>query len=168
MRPSLQFGPSARWTQSGTNAAPDRIPNRHLLRPRLPCIAQVTPRHTTTTRAESVRGVRPRPPWTIIEAVDPRGTTRRPRSGASAVAAAPGRPRHGHTGGPGPTTETGTAIERDHGSTPGETDRDRDRAEGPARETRDEVAVVIAAGIDTDTGRAAGTTPGRLPTNPTS
>lgn len=163
-----QFGRSARWSQSGTNAAPDRIANRHLLRPRLPCIAQVTPRHMTAIRAEPVRGVRPRPPWTTIVAVDPRGTTRRPRSGASAVAVAPGRPRCGRIGGPGPTTGTGTATERDRASTRGETGRDRGRAEGPARGTRDGAAVVIAAETGTGTGRAAGTTPGRPPTNPMS
>lgn len=120
----------------------------------------------TATRAESVRGVHLHPPWTTIEAVDPRGMTRRSRSDASAVAAAPDRPPYALIDGPGPTTETGIATERDHASTLGETDRDRDRVEGPARGTRDEVAVVIAAEIGTDTGRAAGTTPGQPPTNP--
>lgn len=167
---SILIGPSfglarQQWIQSGTNAAPDRIAIRHLLHLRLPCIAQVTPRYMTTTRAESVRGVRLHP-WTTIEAVDPRGMTRRSRSDASAVAAAPDRPLYALTDGPGPTTETGIAIERDHASTPEETDRDRDRVEGPARETRDEVAVVIAAEIGIGTERVAGTIPEQLPTNP--
>lgn len=165
VRPSARQ--SARWTQSGTNAAPDRIANRHLLRPRLPCIAQVTPRHMiATARAEPVRGVRRRPLWTTIGAVDPRATTRRSRSGASAGAAAPGRPRCAPTDGPDPATETGIATERGHASTPEETDRDRDRAVDRARGTSDGAAVVIAAGTGTGTGKVAGTTPGRPPTNP--
>lgn len=121
----------------------------------------------TATRAESVRGVRLRPPRTTIEAVEPRGTTHHSRSDASVVAAAPDRPRYGPTDGPGPTTETGIAIEKGHASIPEETDRDRDREEGLVRGTRDEVAVVIAAEIGTGTEKAAGIIPEQLHMNPT-
>lgn len=163
-----RFGPAARWTQSGTNAAPDRIPNRHLLHPRPPCIAQVTACRTTAIRAEVARAARHRQPRIIIEAVDPRGTTRRPRNGVNVGVAAPSRPRCAPIDVRGPATKSGIATERDRASTREGTDRVRDRAEDPARETKGEVAVVIAAETETDidTGRAAGTTPGRPRTSP--
>lgn len=167
---------AVRWTQSGTIAARGRIQNRHLLCPRLPCIAQVTAsRHTTVTRAEAARDARLHL-WSIIAAVDPRGTTRRPRTDAvSAVAAARARPRCVPTDGPDQTTGIGSAIatENDHGSTREGTDRGRDhaadRAPGadPVRETNDEVAVTTAAEIGIDIGRAEGITPERLRTNRT-
>lgn len=59
--------------------------------------------------------------------------------------------------------ETEIVIESGHASTPEETDRARDRADGPVRETRDGVAVVIAAGTGTGTERVAGTTPEQPP-----
>lgn len=176
VRPFIrQFGPAVRWTQSGTNAAPDQIPNRHPLRPRPPCIAQVTAQHTTAAikAAEVTRDARPRPrpPRTTIVAVDPRATTpRRRRSDvAGAVAAAPDHRPCAPTDGPDPATGTETAIatERDRADTPEGTDRGRDRAADHARGTRNVVAAATAAGTGTDTGRAADTTPGRPLTSPT-
>lgn len=163
-----QFGPAARWSQSGTNAAADQIPNRHPLRPRLPCIAQVTARHTTATKTEVTRGARPRPPQITIAVTDPRGTTRRLRSDVDGVVAVPDR-RCALTDGPdlATGTEIATATERDRADTPEETDRGRGRAADLARGTRGEVVVVIAAGTGTDTERAVDTTPGRPLTSPT-
>lgn len=152
------------------NAAPGRIPTRHPHRLRLPCIVQVTVRHTTVTRAESARGTRLHPPWTTIEAVDPRGMTRR-RSDASVVAVAHGHPRCAPTDGPDPATGTGiatataTAIEKGRANIPEETDRDQDHAADPARGTEDGVAVVIAAKTGTGTKKAAGITLERRHTN---
>lgn len=123
----------------------------------------------TATRAESqVRDVHLRPSWSTIAAVDRHGTTHRSRSDVSAVVADPDRPRYAPTDGPGPTTEIGIATERDHASTQEETDRVRGRVVGLVREIRNEVAVVIAAEIETGTGtgRAAGIMPGEPPTNP--
>lgn len=176
VRPSvLQFGLAVRWTQSGTIAARGRIQNRHLLCPRLPCIAQVTAsRHTTVTGAEAARDARPHLPRSTIGA-DPRETTRHYRTDVSAVEAAHDRLRCVLTDGPDPTTRTGSAIvtENDHENTREETDRGRDhaadRAPGadPVRETKDEVAVTIAAEIGIDTGRVEGITIEHLRTNRT-
>lgn len=157
--------PSAtQWTQSGTSAAADRILNRHLLRPRPPCIAQVTARHSmTATRVEAARGARPRPVRTTTGAVDPRGTIRRLRSDVDVVAVAPNRPRCVLTDGRDRAIRSGIAIatEKDRASIPEGTDHARDRAADPVRETRGVAAAVIAAETDIDIGRAAGTTPGR-------
>lgn len=159
---------AAQWTQSGTNAAAGRIPNRHPLRPRLPCIAQVTVHHnsTTVTRTEAARGARPRPARTVTltEAVDPRGTIRRLRSDVgSVVAAAPSHPRRALTDARAHATRTGIAIatERDHASTQEGTDRGRGRAVDPVRETEGVAAAVTAAEIGIGTGKAADTTSGR-------
>lgn len=169
---------AAQWTQSGTNAAADQIPNRHLLRPRLPCIAQVTAHHNSTmdTRAEVTRGARPRPARTATATgvVDPRGMIRRLRNGAgSGVAAAPNHPQRVPTDARAQATRIGNGIvtvtviatatvtENARASIQEGTGRGRDHAAGLARGTGGVVAVVIAAETGTGTGRAADTTPGR-------
>lgn len=122
----------------------------------------------TTTRAESVRDVRPRQASIITGAVDPRGTARHSRSDVSVVEVAPDRPQYALTDGPDPATRIVIATEIDRANIPEETDRGRGHVADLVRGTNDEVAVVIAAGTDTGTGRAVGITRiGHPRTNPT-